>query len=75
MRAVVLDAESVPFVDVTALRVLVQVGEELASSGVVLALAHGIGQVEDLIGHEPGAEETLTLYPTVDAAVADLGPS
>jgi anti-anti-sigma factor len=73
VHAVVLDAESVPFIDVTALGVLVELGEVLAGSGVVLAVAHGIGQVTDVIDH--GADEShLDLYPTVEAAVTALGP-
>ena len=73
VRAVVVDAESVPFIDVTALGVLVELGDVLDESGVVLAVAHGIGQVTDLI--DKGADEAhLQLFPTVEAAVTALRP-
>ena len=72
IRAVVVDAESVPFVDVTALSMLVEVGEELDEVGVVLAFAHGIGQVADVIDDQPGADDHLRLFPTVEAAVEAL---
>jgi MFS superfamily sulfate permease-like transporter len=72
VRAVVIDAETVGAVDVTAVRMLAQLGHDLAGVGVRLALAHGIGQVRDMLrtGEGPGA--ALELYPTVDAAVAGV---
>ena len=66
--AVVLDAESVPFVDVTAVRMLVDLAESLDASGVRFALAHDVGQVRDVLDHEPGTT-SIPVYRTVEAAV------
>jgi anti-anti-sigma factor len=69
-RAVVLDAETVPFVDVTAAEMLGELSRDLARDGVTLLLTRDIGQVRDLL-RRAGAEDTLEhVYPTVDAAVA-----
>jgi high affinity sulfate transporter 1 len=72
VRAVVLDAESVPFVDVTAVRMLVEVERELHSSGTILAIARGIGQVRDLMDVEEGSERVVPVYATVREAVDAL---
>jgi sulfate permease, SulP family len=70
IRAVVLDAETVPFVDVTAAQMLVELSRDLDKDGVKLLLARDIGQVRDIL-RRAGADDTLAqLYPTVDAAVA-----
>ena len=66
--AIVLDAESVPFVDVTAARMLRELADTLESSGVRFALAHDLGQVRDILDRESGPL-ALPLYPTVQAAV------
>jgi anti-anti-sigma factor len=70
--AVVLDAETVPFVDVTAVRMLVELADTLESAGVRFAIAHDIGQVRDLMRGEP-ATATIPVYPSVAAAVSALG--
>ena len=58
-RAVVLDAETVPFIDVTAVRMLDELADDLAREGVRLVIAHDIGQVRDLLASEP--DSTLAL--------------
>lgn len=69
VRAVVLDAETIPFVDISAVNVLARVSEELAASGVRLVLAHDIGQVRDLF-RVAGAQRLVDdVFPTVQAAV------
>jgi SulP family sulfate permease len=68
-RAVVIDAESIAFVDVTAVRMLDGLAESLAEDGVTLAIAHDIGQVRDLLG----TAEALRVFPTLRDAVAELG--
>jgi len=74
-RAVILDAETIGAVDVTAVRALVQLAGELERSGVHLALAHGIGQVRDMLRQDrERGDPTLELYPTVQAAVDALTP-
>jgi anti-anti-sigma factor len=72
IRAVVLDAESMPFVDLTAVEMLVRLGETLEDAGVHLAIAHDIGQVQDVLDRGGGDGPRVRVYPTVDAAVEDL---
>ena len=73
--AVILDAETIGAVDVTAVRALVQLASELQRSGVRPALAHGIGQVRDMLRQDrERGDPTLELYPTVQAAVDALTP-
>ena len=70
-RAVVVDAETVPAIDVTAVGMLVQLAEDLRRDGIELVLARDIGAVRDLV--EAGGEErVLRSYPTVQAAVDEL---
>jgi SulP family sulfate permease len=66
-RAVVLDAETSAFVDVTAARMLVEVGQDLERDGKTLAIAHDVGQVRDVMG-----EDAPKAYPSVQAAVDAL---
>ena len=71
VRAVVLDAASVPAIDVTAVNTLVGLAEDLRRDGVDLVLARDIAAVRDLVrlGETQGA---LRSYPTVQAAVDEL---
>ena len=66
VHAVVLDAETVPFVDVTAAEMLLGLNRELARNHAILILAHDIGQVRDVLVKESGDEY---VYRTVDEAV------
>jgi SulP family sulfate permease len=69
VTTVVLDAESIPFVDFTAITALRNTAQDLEGSGVHLVIAHDIGQVRDLF-EAAGAQEILEhLYPSVQAAV------
>lgn len=68
-RAVVIDAETIPTVDVTAVRMLIELGERLSEQGVVLALARNIGQVRDLM---PAESKDIRFFDTVGEAVAAL---
>lgn len=69
-RAVVLDAETVPFVDVTAAQMLDQLSAELDRAGVALLLARDIGQVRDLLRQAHTDKVVQPVYRSVDAAVA-----
>lgn len=71
-RAVVLDAETVAFIDVTA-DMLATLAGELAADGVLLIVAHDVGQVRDTL-RETGAEDAIgpNTYATVDEAIAAL---
>ena len=68
-RAIVLDAETVPVIDVTALAMLVQLTDDLEREGIQLVLARDVGAVRDLVGL---GERTLASYQTVQEAVEDL---
>ena len=70
---VVLDAESSPAIDVTATEMLTQLTEELRRRGVRLVVAHGIGQVRDIL-RKAGADADVlqSMYATVDEAVASF---
>ena len=68
MRAVVLDLETVPFVDVTAAEMLVRLREELADGGVHLIVARDVGQVRDVLRRT--GDEQRHVYPTIPEAVA-----
>ena len=70
-----MDAAAIGSVDVTAARMVIDLARELERGGVRLALAHGVGQVCDML-EEAAVEgtEPLLLYPTVQSAVAALHP-
>ncbi len=72
-RAVVLDAQTVAFIDVTAADMLATLSDELAALGVALVIAHDVGQVRDTL-RETGLEDSIgsRTYPTVDQAIEAL---
>lgn len=70
-NAVVLDAETVPTIDVTAVTMLVELADDLRRDGVELVLARDVGRVRDLVRLGEG-DSPLRTYPTVRAAVAAL---
>jgi SulP family sulfate permease len=65
---VVVDAEAVAFVDVTAVRMLEELAGDLRRSGRHLVVAHDLGQVGDLLPDDAHAE--LVVVPTIDDAIA-----
>ena len=69
VHAVVVDAETVPFIDVTAVQILDQLARELQADGIRLVIARNIGQVRDVVGAAMGDSILDTAYPTVDEAV------
>jgi high affinity sulfate transporter 1 len=76
-RAIVLDAETVPAIDVTAVTMLVGMAADLCRDGIELVIAREIGAVRELLQIGIGDTEIRT-YSTVRAAVAALetaGPS
>jgi sulfate permease, SulP family len=68
-RAVVLDAETAPFIDVSAARMLVQLNEDLQRSGVRLVITRDVGQVRDVLRRAEGGAALPPAYPTVQDAV------
>jgi len=74
-RAVVLDAETAPFIDVSAARMLIEVATDLRRSGVELVIARDVGQVRDVLRRAEGDAPLPPAYPTVmDAVQAVAGP-
>lgn len=69
-RAVVLDAESVPSIDVSASDMLQALRDRLEAHHVRLALAREFGQVHDVLTSAEPGRRLLDVYPTVRAAVA-----
>ncbi|MGC1167049.1 MAG: SulP family inorganic anion transporter [Solirubrobacterales bacterium] len=72
-KAVVLDAESVPFIDVSAARMLDAMAEELARDGLRLLVARDVGQVRDVLG-KVSSSGRLELCASVREAVARTQP-
>jgi MFS superfamily sulfate permease-like transporter len=73
-RAVVLDAETSPSIDVTAAQMLADLAVNLRSRGTRLLVARDVGQVRDVLRRVEVPEIVVGVYPTVDAAVeAALG--
>jgi sulfate permease, SulP family len=72
IRAIVLDAETIPYVDVTAARMLLQLGGDLEREDVRLVMARDIGQVRDVLRRTEGERLPLSAYPTVREAIAAL---
>jgi MFS superfamily sulfate permease-like transporter len=68
VAGVVLDAEAIPSVDVTAVRMLDEVAH--ARNGQRLVIAPDLGQVGDLLDD---ASTELGVVRTIDEALADLG--
>jgi SulP family sulfate permease len=74
IKTVVLDAETIPFVDVTAARMLAALADTLHRQGVDLLLARSIGQVRDVLRSVVDDKDITRFYPTVQAAVDSLQP-
>ena len=69
-RAVVLDCETMPSVDVTAARMLNQLAADLAKPRHALVLGGEIGQVRDMLAAVAGGGQTPEYHRTVSDAVA-----
>jgi len=68
---VILDAETAPFIDVTAARMLVATHEELRAHGVRLVLARAVGQFRDVLRCIADDADFSGSYATIAAAVDD----
>jgi SulP family sulfate permease len=68
--AVVLDAETVPAIDVTADSILTQLADDLRRDGVELVFARDVGVVE--LVRLGASDAPLPRYPTVNVAVDAL---
>jgi high affinity sulfate transporter 1 len=67
VHAIVLDGESMPFVDLTAARRLDELAADLERRGVRVLLAREIGAVRDVLRRAGDASDHV--YPTVQEAV------
>ncbi|MFI6432398.1 SulP family inorganic anion transporter [Rhodococcus oryzae] len=72
-RTIVLDAETSPFVDVSAAEMLLQLRDTLGRKGIELRVARDIGQFRDTLRQAAPNGRSLGLYPTVTEALADQG--
>jgi high affinity sulfate transporter 1 len=69
VRGLILDAETTPFVDITAARILAAARDELRADGIPLVLARDVGQVRDVLGAVAGDEDPIVSYPTIETAI------
>ena len=65
-----LDAETVPGVDVTAAEMLANLAADLHAAGVELLIAGDIGRVRDVL--DRSGDVSLPAYPDVESALAAL---
>ncbi len=72
-RAIVLDAETMPYIDLTAANMLTELERDLERAGIKLVLARDIGQVRDVLRTAAEDSSGPAAYPTVQAAVDALG--
>jgi SulP family sulfate permease len=72
-EVVILDAETVPDIDVTAAAMLSQVHGDLGRDGIRFGIAKGVGQVRDVLDASVATAEP-PVYPRIDDAVAALRP-
>lgn len=71
-QAVMLDAETVPYIDVTASGMLVELTQTLRERGVQLVVARELGGVRDIARGAAGPDSPAPVYPSVAQAVAAL---
>ena len=72
-RAVVIDAETMPAIDVTAVGMIVDLRDELGHRSIGLYIARDVGQVRDLLETAGAATLVEHLYPSVEHAVSAAG--
>lgn len=72
--AVVLDGESMPYIDVTAADELMKLSQQLDGRGVRFVLARDIGQVRDILETVEGDGAPRRVFPTVRDAVDAVAP-
>jgi MFS superfamily sulfate permease-like transporter len=76
-KAIIIDGETVPFIDVTAAQMLETLAEDLERDRIEFLLARDIGQVRDILKRQEADHPVaIRTYPTVqDAVTAALEPS
>jgi sulfate permease, SulP family len=74
-KAVVIDAETVPFIDVSAARMLEELAADLQRDGIRLVIARDVGQVRDVLRRAGADAPLVQVHPTIkDAVDAVLTP-
>jgi high affinity sulfate transporter 1 len=68
-KAIVLDAETMPFIDVTAAAMLGEVAQDLERDHVRLLLAKNVAQVRDTLKAAEGDQAVLRTFATVPDAI------
>jgi anti-anti-sigma regulatory factor len=61
-KAVVIDAETVPYIDVSAGRMLEELAADLQRDGVALVIARDIGQVRDVLRQTDAGEPLVQVH-------------
>jgi sulfate permease, SulP family len=69
VRTVVLDVETVPFIDISAARMLEALASELARRDVTLVLAGDVGQVRDVLRRAIAERSAVPAFASVRAAL------
>jgi sulfate permease, SulP family len=69
----VIDAETVPSIDVTAARMLLALRADLERDGVELVLARDVGQVRDVLEAADEGRPSIPTYRSVREAVEAVG--
>jgi MFS superfamily sulfate permease-like transporter len=67
--AIVLDAETVPYIDVSAARMIGELADDLERDGVILVIARDVGQVRDVPRRADPGHAPVHAFPTVQGAV------
>ena len=73
-RAVVLDAQTVPSIDVTAAAMLGAVRDQLAVRHIQFLIARDVGQVRDVLAHYAESDLSASMHPTVRDAIEAVEP-
>src|SRR4029450_12829473 len=74
-KVVVLDAETAPSIDITAVHMLAELTQSLEREGVRLLVCRQIGQVRDVVGTRATDTTPQGVYPTGQAAVQARKPT
>jgi anti-anti-sigma factor len=68
-QGVVLDAQTMPFVDVTGARMLGELARELERRGIALVVVRDIGQVKDVLRRTDGGQPLVQVHSRIQEAV------
>lgn len=69
-RMVILDAETSPFIDVSAAQMLTQLHDSLAREHITFRIARDIGQFRDVLTESTSGAAAVAVFPSVTEALA-----